>query len=182
MGNLNVMKADIITRVTEYVPQIVDCGKGDTEGFYEAEGSVYFDIAAFEKAGNTYAYLKPESRNDQALLVDGEGSLSKNLGGKREAGDFALWKKSKPDEPSWPSPWGEGRPGWHIECSVMASDILGSRMDIHSGGIDLAFPHHDESWRKVRHITVSMGIRIRGSTAFCIWGIFPLQVRRCQSH
>ena len=63
--------------------------------------------------------------------------------GRRSASDFALWKASKPGEPSWPSPWGPGRPGWHIECSVMASAILGSNLDIHSGGIDLAFPHHD---------------------------------------
>ena len=57
--------------------------------------------------------------------------------------DFALWKASKPGEPSWPSPWGPGRPGWHIECSVMATAILGDGLDIHSGGVDLAFPHHD---------------------------------------
>jgi|SRR6266550_2526000 len=63
--------------------------------------------------------------------------------GRRSPADFALWKASKPGEPSWPSPWGPGRPGWHIECSVMASAILGSNLDIHSGGIDLAFPHHD---------------------------------------
>lgn len=63
--------------------------------------------------------------------------------GKRSPADFALWKASKPGEPSWPSPWGPGRPGWHIECSVMASAILGDNMDIHSGGVDLAFPHHD---------------------------------------
>jgi cysteinyl-tRNA synthetase len=145
MDALNVMRPDVITRVTTYVPQIVTfVEKIVQKGFaYEADGSVYFDIAAFEKAGNPYARLRPESRNDKALQEEGEGSLSKNLGGKRGAGDFALWKKSKPGEPSWPSPWGEGRPGWHIECSVMASDILGSHMDIHSGGIDLAFPHHD---------------------------------------
>ena len=70
------------------------------------------------------------------------GSLA-SRSGKRSASDFALWKASKPGEPSWPSPWGPGRPGWHIECSVMASEILGDNMDIHSGGIDLAFPHHD---------------------------------------
>ena len=145
MDALNVMRPDVITRVTTYVPQIaVFVEKIVQKGFaYEADGSVYFDIAAFEKAGNPYARLRPESRNDKALQEEGEGSLSKNLGGKRGAGDFALWKKSKPGEPSWLSPWGEGRPGWHIECSVMASDILGSQMDIHSGGIDLAFPHHD---------------------------------------
>lgn len=145
MDALNVMRPDVITRVTTYVPKIaIFVEKIIQKGFaYESDGSVYFDIAAFEKAGNPYARLRPESRNDKALQEEGEGSLSKNLGGKRGAGDFALWKKSKAGEPSWPSPWGEGRPGWHIECSVMASDVLGSKMDIHSGGIDLAFPHHD---------------------------------------
>ncbi|KAI1425838.1 cysteinyl-tRNA synthetase [Xylaria sp. FL1777] len=145
MDALNVLRPDVVTRVTEYVPQIASFVEKVVEkGFaYEAEGSVYFDIAAFEKAGNTYARLRPESRNDKALQEEGEGSLGKSLGGKRGPGDFALWKKSKPGEPYWPSKWGNGRPGWHIECSVMASDVLGSRMDFHSGGIDLAFPHHD---------------------------------------
>ena len=145
MDALNVLRPDVVTRVTEYVPQIVKFVEQIVDkGFaYESEGSVYFDIAAFEGAGNTYARLRPENRNDKSLQEEGEGSLSKSLGGKRNAGDFALWKKSKAGEPFWPSKWGDGRPGWHIECSVMASDILGSQMDIHSGGIDLAFPHHD---------------------------------------
>ncbi|KAJ8124131.1 hypothetical protein ONZ43_g77 [Nemania bipapillata] len=145
MDALNVLRPDVVTRVTEYVPQIASFVEKVVEkGFaYEAEGSVYFDITAFEKAGNTYAHLRPESRNDKALQEEGEGSLGKSLGGKRGPGDFALWKKSKPGEPYWPSKWGNGRPGWHIECSVMASDVLGSCMDLHSGGVDLAFPHHD---------------------------------------
>ncbi|KAL2754863.1 hypothetical protein ACRALDRAFT_1064644 [Sodiomyces alcalophilus JCM 7366] len=145
MDALNVLRPDVITRVTEYVPQIAQFVERIVDkGFaYESEGSVYFDIAAFEKAGNTYARLRPGNRNDKALQEDGEGALSKNLGEKKNEGDFALWKKSKEGEPYWPSPWGNGRPGWHIECSVMASDILGAQMDIHSGGIDLAFPHHD---------------------------------------
>lgn len=145
MKALNVLPPDVITRVTEFVPQIAKFVERIVDkGFaYEAEGSVYFDIAAFEKAGNRYARLRPESRNDKSLQEEGEGSLSKNLGGKRGAGDFALWKKSKAGEPYWPSKWGDGRPGWHIECSVMASEVLGSSMDIHSGGVDLAFPHHD---------------------------------------
>ncbi|KAI5461544.1 tRNA synthetases class I (C) catalytic domain-containing protein [Mariannaea sp. PMI_226] len=145
MDALNVLRPDVITRVTEYVPQIAKFVERIVDkGFaYEAEGSVYFDIEAFEKAGNTYARLRPDVRNDKSLQEEGEGSLSKNLGGKKNAGDFALWKQSKAGEPFWPSKWGNGRPGWHIECSVMASDILGAQMDIHSGGIDLAFPHHD---------------------------------------
>ncbi|KAM6522091.1 cysteinyl-tRNA synthetase [Fusarium falciforme] len=145
MDALNVLRPDVITRVTEYVPQIAKFVERIVDkGFaYEAEGSVYFDISAFEKAGNTYARLRPDNRNDKSLQEEGEGSLSKNLGGKKNPGDFALWKKSKAGEPYWPSPWGNGRPGWHIECSVMASDVLGAQMDIHSGGIDLAFPHHD---------------------------------------
>jgi cysteinyl-tRNA synthetase len=77
------------------------------------------------------------------MLVLIPGALTGSQG-KRQAADFALWKaKSKPGEPAWPSPWGEGRPGWHIECSVMASEVLGRGMDIHSGGVDLMFPHHD---------------------------------------
>ncbi|KAL8377981.1 hypothetical protein RB595_008594 [Gaeumannomyces hyphopodioides] len=145
MDALNNLRPDQITRVTEYVPQIVDfVNQIVKKGFaYEAEGSVYFDIDAFEKAENKYARLRPDCRGDKALQEEGEGSLSKGSGGKRCPGDFALWKKSKPGEPYWDSPWGAGRPGWHIECSVMASDRLGAQMDIHSGGIDLAFPHHD---------------------------------------
>lgn len=143
---LNCLDPDSVTRVTEYGQQIVDfVAKVEKNGFaYKtSDGSVYFDIDAFEKANNSYARLEPWNRNDQELQADGEGALTKKSSEKRSDADFALWKSSKPGEPSWPSPWGEGRPGWHIECSAMASDKLGSQIDIHSGGIDLAFPHHD---------------------------------------
>ncbi|KAK5164664.1 cysteinyl-tRNA synthetase [Saxophila tyrrhenica] len=146
MKALNVRYPDKVTRVTEYGPQIVDFVKRiQDNGFaYEHEGSVYYDIGAWESKGGYYARLEPWNRNDKEMLADGEGALvAKNTGFKRSAADFALWKASKPGEPSWPSPWGEGRPGWHIECSAMASDVLGKQFDIHSGGIDLAFPHHD---------------------------------------
>lgn len=146
MGALNVRTPDKITRVTEYGPQIVDFVKRiQDNGFaYEHEGSVYYDTNAWEASGGHYARLEPWNRNDKDLQADGEGSLSvKQTGFKRSSADFALWKASKPGEPSWPSPWGEGRPGWHIECSAMASDVLGKQFDVHSGGIDLAFPHHD---------------------------------------
>ncbi|KXL44778.1 hypothetical protein M433DRAFT_154866 [Acidomyces richmondensis BFW] len=146
MKDLNVRLPDRLTRVTEYGPQIVDFVKKiEDHGFaYEHEGSVYYDINAWETSGGVYARLEPWNRNDKELLQDGEGSLStKKTGFKRSAADFALWKASKEGEPSWDSPWGPGRPGWHIECSAMASDVLGKQIDIHSGGIDLAFPHHD---------------------------------------
>ncbi|KAB8360560.1 hypothetical protein FH972_024300 [Carpinus fangiana] len=146
MRQLNVLEPDRITRVTEYGPQIVDYVKKIVDNgfaYQTSDGSVYFDIKAFEAAGNSYPRLEPWSRNDQGLRADGEGKLIKKTTEKRSPSDFALWKSSQPGEPSWPSPWGQGRPGWHIECSAMASDVLGQTMDIHSGGIDLAFPHHD---------------------------------------
>ncbi|KAH0828153.1 cysteine-tRNA ligase [Lanmaoa asiatica] len=145
MDRLRVRRPDTLTRVTEYVPEIVEFVKRIVEnGYaYEYEGSVYFDTVAFDSSENhTYAKLEPWSKGNRELLAEGEGVLSITTG-KRSASDFALWKASKPGEPSWPSPWGPGRPGWHIECSVMASAVFGDNMDIHSGGIDLAFPHHD---------------------------------------
>lgn len=143
---LNCLPPTRLTRVTEYIDEIVGfvhtiVSKGFA--YATSDGSVYFDIAGFERAGNNYARLEPWNRNDKDLQADGEGSLSKKNSEKKSDADFALWKASKPGEPSWDSPWGHGRPGWHIECSVMASAVLGSRIDIHSGGIDLAFPHHD---------------------------------------
>ncbi|KAL8724228.1 MAG: hypothetical protein Q9181_006919 [Wetmoreana brouardii] len=146
LAALNCLDPDVVTRVTEYGRQIVDfVAKVEKNGFaYDtSDGSVYFDIEAFEAAENSYARLEPWNKNDKELQADGEGALTKKSSEKRSDADFALWKSSKPGEPSWPSPWGNGRPGWHIECSTMASDKLGSQMDIHSGGIDLAFPHHD---------------------------------------
>ncbi|KAG0365325.1 tRNA synthetases class I (C) catalytic domain-containing protein [Gamsiella multidivaricata] len=146
MDRLGVRRPDVLTRVSEYVPEIVAfVEKIISNGYaYEAEGSVYFDTAAFDgKDGHHYAKLAPWSKGDAALMEESEGSLGIKLSGKKSSMDFALWKASKSGEPAWDSPWGPGRPGWHIECSVMASEVLGSGMDIHSGGIDLAFPHHD---------------------------------------
>ncbi|KAG7099644.1 hypothetical protein E1B28_001470 [Marasmius oreades] len=143
MERLGVREPDTLTRVTEYVPEIVAFIEQIMKnGYgYEAEGSVYFDTRTFDNAAiHDYAKLEPWSKGNRELKAT-EGSSSKST--RRSTSDFALWKASKPGEPSWPSPWGPGRPGWHIECSVMASAIFGDNMDIHSGGIDLAFPHHD---------------------------------------
>ncbi|OQO15208.1 hypothetical protein B0A48_00591 [Cryoendolithus antarcticus] len=166
MASLNVLPPDKLTRVTEYGPQIVEYVKRiQDNGFaYEHEEltkkvpideesvnenpakakSVYYDTSRWVASGGEYARLKPASKTDKAAQADGEGSLaSKDSTFKRSTADFALWKASKEGEPFWESSWGRGRPGWHIECSAMASDALGKQIDIHSGGIDLAFPHHD---------------------------------------
>uniref|UniRef100_A0A4W4HC46 cysteine--tRNA ligase n=1 Tax=Electrophorus electricus TaxID=8005 RepID=A0A4W4HC46_ELEEL len=149
MDALNVLPPDVLTRVSEYVPEIVEFVKKIVNnGYgYESNGSVYFDTVKFDtSSGHAYAKLVPEAVGDQKALQEGEGDLSisaDRLSEKRSQNDFALWKASKPGEPSWESPWGKGRPGWHIECSAMAGSILGSSMDIHGGGFDLRFPHHD---------------------------------------
>uniref|UniRef100_A0A8C1NYN5 Cysteine--tRNA ligase, cytoplasmic n=1 Tax=Cyprinus carpio TaxID=7962 RepID=A0A8C1NYN5_CYPCA len=149
MEALNVLPPDVLTRVSEYVPEIVEFVKGivDNGYGYESNGSVYFDTAKFDSCpAHSYAKLVPEAVGDQKALQEGEGDLSisaDRLSEKRSQNDFALWKASKPGEPSWDSPWGKGRPGWHIECSAMAGSILGESMDIHGGGFDLRFPHHD---------------------------------------
>ena len=147
MRALNVMYPNYITRVSEYIPEIIKfieviIKKGYA---YEKNGSVYFDIEAYKKGGHMYAKLIPQDKNQNLEeLQEAEGVLSKdNAGEKKNKGDFALWKTSKKDEPFWDSPWGKGRPGWHIECSVMSSSIFGNKLDIHSGGCDLKFPHHD---------------------------------------
>lgn len=149
MQRLNVKSPSITTRVSEYVPEIVSYVEKIIENGFAyptKDGSVYFDTARFDQSeAHDYAKCQPWNKGKLDLIEDGEGSLtsSEALDNKKSPNDFALWKSSKPGEPKWVSPWGEGRPGWHIECSVMASDIHGSNMDIHSGGIDLAFPHHD---------------------------------------
>uniref|UniRef100_A0A4W2C523 Cysteine--tRNA ligase, cytoplasmic n=1 Tax=Bos indicus x Bos taurus TaxID=30522 RepID=A0A4W2C523_BOBOX len=149
MEALNVLPPDVLTRVSEYVPEIVDfVQKIVDNGYgYASNGSVYFDTVKFANTeGHSYGKLVPEAVGDQKALHEGEGDLSvsaERLSEKRSPNDFALWKASKPGEPSWPCPWGKGRPGWHIECSAMAGTLLGASMDIHGGGFDLRFPHHD---------------------------------------
>ncbi|XP_047372748.1 cysteine--tRNA ligase, cytoplasmic isoform X1 [Sciurus carolinensis] len=149
MEALNVLPPDVLTRVSEYVPEIVNfVQKIVDNGYgYASNGSVYFDTLKFASSEkHSYGKLVPEAVGDQAALQEGEGDLSisaDRLSEKRSPNDFALWKASKPGEPSWPCPWGKGRPGWHIECSAMAGTLLGASMDIHGGGFDLRFPHHD---------------------------------------
>jgi len=121
-----------VTQMVDYMQRLIDAGFA-----YPAEGSVYFDVSAWTKAeGSDYGSL---SGNKVEEMEQGEGEDS----AKRGAQDFALWKAAKPGEPSWPTPWGDGRPGWHLECSAMSTYYLGSNFDIHCGGLDLQFPHHE---------------------------------------
>ena len=148
MRRLNVSLPESITRVSEFVPEIVAFIEKIIEnGYaYESNGSVYFDVKKYSSEPNhTYAKLEPTSVNNKEKMAEGEGVLTNSeTTEKRGDADFALWKKSKPDEPKWPSKWGDGRPGWHIECSAMAASIFKKYpIDIHTGGVDLRFPHHD---------------------------------------
>lgn len=173
MNALNILAPDQLTRVTEYVPQIVRFVEkivANGFGYSTADGSVYFDIDSFEKAGHSYSRLLPGSKNDPALLADGEGSLSKGKSMKRSETHFALWKASKPGEPAWSSPWGRGRPGWHIECSAMASEVIGKTIDIHSGGIDLRFPHHDNELAQSEAYWSTPGCNVQWTNYFIHMG------------
>jgi cysteinyl-tRNA synthetase len=138
MNNLAAMGVDAIDhfpRCTETIDEIIRFTKTLIEkGFaYEAGGDVYFEVAKFD------GYGKLSHRGLEAMQGDGGGMADR----KRSGADFALWKSAKPGEPAWPSPWGDGRPGWHIECSAMSRKLLGESFDIHGGGLDLMFPHHE---------------------------------------
>ncbi|KAL7535807.1 hypothetical protein ACHAWF_005277 [Thalassiosira exigua] len=150
MAALGIREPDVLTRVTEYVPRIVSFVRKivDKGLAYESNGSVYLSLDAFQAAGHNYRKLNPAgpgvTATTAAEMAEGEGALAGSGDGeKRNPNDFALWKASKAGEPAWESPFGPGRPGWHIECSVVAGDIFGEKIDIHSGGEDLKFPHHD---------------------------------------
>ncbi|MFC1500828.1 cysteine--tRNA ligase [Elusimicrobiota bacterium] len=139
MEKLFVNEADHYPKVSENIPNITKFIKKllDKGSAYEINGDVYFSVR------NCRDYCKLSKRNIEELKSGARVNIDEN---KKDPLDFALWKKAKPEElktASWDSPWGKGRPGWHIECSVMATDILGETIDIHGGGQDLIFPHHE---------------------------------------
>lgn len=134
MAALKILPPTVYLRVTENIPQIIAFIEGIIargHAYSTASGSVYFDLRA---RGDKYGRLVSVVPSIALEPVDSD---------KRHTSDFALWKAAKPQEVFWTSPWGDGRPGWHIECSAMASEVFGSQLDIHTGGIDLAFPHHE---------------------------------------
>ncbi len=136
MESLDVEKADVEPKATGHIREIIDIVKGliDKEYAYEVQGDVYFEV---EKFGD---YGKLSKRDLDDMLAGARVDVNEK---KRNPMDFALWKASKEGEPAWESPWGPGRPGWHIECSAMSRKHLGDTFDIHGGGADLIFPHHE---------------------------------------
>ncbi|UED84798.1 cysteine--tRNA ligase [Streptomyces profundus] len=131
---LGCLPPDYQPRATGHMPEMIEMmrtliGRGHA---YPADGNVYFDVRSFPD------YLQLSNQELDQLLQPSEGGT-----GKRDPRDFALWKAAKPGEPTWETPWGRGRPGWHLECSAMAHKYLGRAFDIHGGGIDLVFPHHE---------------------------------------
>nr|XP_045370693.1 probable cysteine--tRNA ligase, mitochondrial [Camelus bactrianus] len=134
MAALKVLPPTVYLRVTDNIPQIIAFIEGVIargHAYCTAKGNVYFDL---QSRGDKYGRLVGVAPGPVGEPVDSD---------KRHPSDFALWKAVKPQEPAWASPWGNGRPGWHIECSTICSLVFGSHLDIHSGGIDLAFPHHE---------------------------------------
>ncbi|MGH8175970.1 MAG: cysteine--tRNA ligase [Steroidobacter sp.] len=134
---LGILRPDYEPKATEHVPgiiamtqQLIDKGYA----YVATTGDVMYSVSAFEAYGRLSGRQLSDLRAGARVAVDEA---------KRDPLDFVLWKRAKPGEPFWSSPWGEGRPGWHIECSAMAHDILGPRFDIHGGGMDLKFPHHE---------------------------------------
>lgn len=137
MDGLNVKRPDAEPHATAYVEQMVSfiedlVGRGHA---YETSDGVYFAVETLPGYGLLARQSLESLRAGASERVENED--------KRAPYDFALWKKAKPGEPTWPSPWGDGRPGWHIECTVMSLDLLGDGFDLHGGGQDLAFPHHE---------------------------------------
>lgn len=137
---LNIERATVNPRATEFIDDIIDfVSKLIEKGYaYEVDGDVYFNTKKFEE----YGKLSGQSLEDLQIGASNRTSSAADER-KKDPMDFAIWKAQKPGEPAWDCPWGKGRPGWHIECSCMAKKLLGETIDIHAGGMDLAFPHHE---------------------------------------
>ncbi|MBL1209918.1 cysteine--tRNA ligase [Geminocystis sp. GBBB08] len=149
MQRLNVKPADAYPRATHTLDGIKKLiGKLEQKGYaYSTQGDVYYSVNKFQDYG------KLSGRKLEDLQTDASGRLNQTESIKQQPFDFALWKSAKPDEPSFESPWGKGRPGWHIECSAMVKEMLGETIDIHVGGNDLIFPHHENEIAQSEAVT-----------------------------
>jgi cysteinyl-tRNA synthetase len=147
MASLNLKEATVHPRAMLHINQMIEFIEGLIEkGYaYESNGDVYFDVRKFEEYGKL--------SNQKLENVLQEGTADTKNPNKRFPADFALWKNEKPSEPSWSSPWGKGRPGWNLECSCMSRIYLGDTLDIHSGGQDLIFPHHENEIAQSESLT-----------------------------
>jgi len=146
IARLNIKKPDINPRATQHIPEIVKAVEALVKKgcAYQADGDVYFDVSSFDDYG------KLSGNKAEALKMGARIEVNPK---KRNPADFALWKKQRKGEPGWHSPWGVGRPGWHIECSTMAAKYLGETFDIHMGGKDLIFPHHENETAQAEALT-----------------------------
>jgi cysteinyl-tRNA synthetase len=149
---LGVKRATAFPRATEHIEEMIDFIQKLVKASYayETNGSVYFRVSKFKNYGKLSQHSQVTQEPDQDA---GEASEKEN------PTDFVLWKKMKPDEPFWESPWGKGRPGWHIECSVMSTKYLGDTIDIHGGGMDLQFPHHENEIAQTEALTGKKWVR-----------------------
>jgi len=140
MQALNVRPPDFFPRATDYVSDMVEMVEKLIEAgvAYASGGNVYFNIDSWPRFGE----LSRIPRDEMLAIANERGNFPDDPN-KRDPLDFVLWQAQAPDEPAWESPWGPGRPGWHIECSTMSSELLGNTVDIHGGGADLVFPHHE---------------------------------------
>lgn len=152
MDALNIKRAHFYPKVTEEIPEIINMIQGLIEkGYaYKANGDVYFRVRSFPRYG------KLSNRSLEWMMAGARVEAGEN---KEYPLDFALWKKAKPEEPFWESPWGPGRPGWHIECSAMSLKYLGQTLDIHGGGQDLIFPHHENEIAQSESFTGTTFVR-----------------------
>ncbi|MCE4610931.1 MAG: cysteine--tRNA ligase [Desulfurococcales archaeon] len=196
MEKLNI-RIDIHPRVTSHIKEIIEFVESLIEKGYAyatPSGNVYFEVDKYPDYGRLSRRTSREAwRQEEEYLQE-----------KKKPYDFALWKAAKPGEPSWESPWGPGRPGWHIECSVMSMRYLGRKIDIHGGGVDLVFPHHENEraqsealtgekwvkyWLHVSYLTIrgekmskSLGNIIPLREALAKWGSGPLRLWLLSSH
>jgi cysteinyl-tRNA synthetase len=135
----NPRATEFVKPIVKFIEDLIQAGKA-----YVIEGDVYYDVHSFPKYGELSNKKVEDLEAGARITVDER---------KRHPADFALWKSSKPGEPHWPSPWSDGRPGWHIECSAMSRTLLGDTIDIHGGGLDLLFPHHENEVAQSEGVT-----------------------------